>query len=386
MFATASLHPSLLAELSLSYALAGTFTSAYMLSLCAAMVPTGALGDRLGGRSLLIAGLVSMSVGSALFAVAQSYPVALISRFFVGAGAAAILVLPAPVLAFWFKKEQFRTVFGLHVSVGKTGSIVAMWVLPPLVVSLGWRLGYGVTSLVTPLALLAAFLFLVDEPRQVGLAEQGMAVSRQAGKVRERPKGEPLAKVVRNPDILLLAGGEFLLFANYFGVVNWLPTFFKTVVGTGEVEAGFQTGFILWGTVIGFAASGPLANLLGKCRPLFSAGTAATALLTLVFATGSLPALPAWTWPSIMFTYGLCLSVMVLIQPILATLVPVRSLGTANGFVFMVSYMGAMISPPVMGAVADATGSLTACFWVAVVCAAASFVTSLFIREGTARA
>ncbi|MHB9092457.1 MAG: MFS transporter [Chloroflexota bacterium] len=180
MFASASLIPSLLADLNLNYALAGTITSAYMLALSIVLLPIGSSGDRIGGRVLTLAGLLAIFLGSALFAVAASYPIAMAGRVLIGAGAAAALVLPPPMLAFWFAKSEYRTVVGFHTSLGKMGSVIATWVLPPLIVTFGWRLGYGIVSLVCPLALLVASLFLANEPKEVGLGgAQGMAVSRR---------------------------------------------------------------------------------------------------------------------------------------------------------------------------------------------------------------
>lgn len=384
MFAYSVLVPSLLEELNLSYALAGTLSSAYMLAMSAMMIPFGSIGDRIGGRRLLIISLTAMSVGALLFATAQSFEMALISRLLVGAGAAAGIVLPAPMLAFWFFKEQFRSVNGLHVGVGKTGSIVATWVLPPLIVAFGWRLGYGLVSLITPIALLACILFLANGPAEVGLAHrQGMAISRPKGeKPQPTAPSMGLMQVIRNRNVVLMALTQTFVFGAYYGIVNWLPTYFKDVLGGSEVEAGFQTGFLLWGTIIGFAFSGYLANYLGGARPIYSAGALGVTLFCVLFASGVFITLPSVVWPLVMLGFGLCLSIMVLMTMIIATLVPVSALGAATGFAFTVSYIGAMISPPIVGAIADATGSLGTAFWVTVVSAAIAFVISLLVREG----
>lgn len=388
MFAYSVLIPSLLEELQLSYALAGTLASAYMLSLAASMVPVGALGDRFGGRYLLIAGQVSMILGAALFALADNYLLALASRVFVGAGAASSLVLSPVMLAFWFNKQQYRTVVGLQVSAGKVGSVVAMWLLPPLVVWLGWRLGYAVISLFGPLALLVTILVLANKPADVGLVDSHSFAVPTSGAKQEAAKPEHGAvwRLIRGRNVVLLSVAQFFVFANYFGMVGWLPTYLSETVALSEVEAGFQTGFILWGTIIGYAMSGPLANRVGRCAPVYAGGAALAAMLTTVFATGALLALPTWSWPALMLVYGLSVSIMVLMVPILAAFVPIQALGTLGGVVGMLGYLGAMVSPPAIGAVADYSGSLSLAFWVAVACAAIGFVASVFIREGAPEA
>lgn len=383
-FAYPVLVPSLLAELGLSYSLAGGLMSAYLLAMASLMIPVGMLFDRIGGRALTIGGLAVMSVGTLLFAVASSYPVALLSRALVGMGMAVAIVIPAPMLAFWFSKSQFASVLGLHVSLGKTGSIVATWLLPVLIGLLGWRLGYGVVSLFGPLALLVAMVLLADEPDDVHLkASQQFAVPRAAQQPRRRETQRvPLRQVVGNRDVLLLAVAQVFFLATYYGAINWLPTYFKVDVGLSEVDAGFTTGMILWGTIIGFALTGPAANLAGSCRPLYTGGAATTTALTVLFAGGILPALPSWTWAPTMLLYGLCLSNMMLVMPILTSIVSRSAFGTASGFAFAVSYLGPIASPPLVGAVADWTGSLTTALWVPVATGALAVVLSLFVKEG----
>lgn len=381
MFAYSVLIPALLSELQLSYTLAGALTSAYMLSLSSVMIPVGALGDKIGGRVLMLGGLAAMVAGTAVFALASSYPMALASRVLVGAGAGVALVLPPAMLAYWLEKGQYRVLIGLHLSVGKIGSVVAMWVLPPLVVALGWRLGYATISLLGPLALLFCFVFLANRPTEVGLTGMHTLAVSSPQPARRAAPGLPWRTLARSRNLLLLALSEFLIFANYFGMTNWLPTYFKVRGSLSDVEAGFQTGFILWGTIIGYALSGPAVNLVGRGAPIFSAGAAISAVLTAIFATGALVALPSWTWPAIMLVYGLSVSIMVLTLPIMTAIVPASSLATANGVVLALGYLGAMASPPLIGAVADATGTLSLGFWVPVATSACASVTSALIRE-----
>jgi ACS family hexuronate transporter-like MFS transporter len=286
------------------------------------------------------------------------------------------------MLAYWFEKAQYRILVGFHISAGKIGSVVAMWLLPPLVVLLGWRLGYGVISLFGPLALLICYLTLANRPADIGLTGmRTLAVTTTERSPRRPPPGLPLPVLLRNRNLLLVAASEFLIFSNYFGMTNWLPTYFKVTASLSDVEAGFQTGFILWGTIVGYALSGPAVNLVGRGAPIFAGGAAVSAILTAIFASGALMGLPTWSWPVIMLVYGLSVSIMVLTLPIITAFVPAASLATANGIVLALGYLGAMVSPPVIGAVADATGQLTLGFWVPVAGSACAFITAAFVRE-----
>lgn len=386
LFAYSVLIPSVLSELRLSYALAGTLSSAYMLSVALSMTPSGILSDRIGVRKMMIVALALLSAGALLFATATTFELAFLSRVLMGAGAAAVMILPAPILAFWFPKAEYRSMFGLHVSVGKVGSVLATWALPPLVLALGWRLGYGILSLLGPLSLLAALVFVVGRPEDVGLPRgRSWASGRGTGGRIESRSDARLSwwRLLRLPGLLALGVSQFFYFGAYFGMVNWLPTYFRSTVGLAEVEAGLFTGVILWGTIVGFAASGPAANAIGRCRPLYSAGLATTGVFTILFAASLVPGLPTWAWIPLLFAFGLGLSAMVLIAPLVTSIVPVNSLATGSGLAFALGFTGAMVTPPVIGALADYTGSLSGAFWLAVGCAFLGFGTSLLVREGT---
>ncbi len=383
-FAYPVLIPPLLHELNLSYSLAGGLMSVYLFSMAAVMLPVGILADRLGFRPLVIAGVALMVGGAALFGTAGNYGMAVASRLLTGIGSAIAILVPSPVLANWFSKAQFGTVLGVHVAAGKTGSILATWVLAPLIAAFGWRLGYGIVSIIGPIALLICVLFFLDRPEPIGLSGKhtyAVPPERRSDKA-ERPPSLPLSALLRNRNVLLMASAQFFLFWTYFGAINWMPTWFTEVVGLSGVESGFYTGFILWGTIAGFALTGPVCRLVGACLPPYRVGVAATSLLVALFPSGALLWLPTWSWAILLFLLGISLSPMMLIMPIMATLVPGSSLGTAVGIGFSFAYFGAMVGPPLIGAMADSSGSLSIGLWAAVAAGIACVLISLFVREG----
>ncbi|MHB1007337.1 MAG: MFS transporter [Chloroflexota bacterium] len=371
--------PYLLAELQLSYALAGTLVSAYLLSIALVITPVGILGDRLGGRRVLIVGTATMIAGSFLFAVADSFSVAFVSRIITGLGATAAITMSGPLAAYWFSVRQFRVVHGLGTGVGKVGSVAAMWVVPPLVVVIGWRLGFGVVSLAGPLALAAAVLVLASKPADVGLPP----VDVLAGPARQQRDGERrlgLWQLLRRPSVAPLAVASFFYFAAYFGSINWLPSYLAEVLKLDKVGAGFQSGIVLWGTIAGYLLTGPAANRLGRCRPLYTGGFFLAGILITSLAL-DVSGLPGWVLPPFFFVLGIACSGLLFMTPMLAVLVPRGSLATASGLVFTTSYLGAVVMPPLMGLVADTTGSLAQGFWLTAACGFLGAVASLFIHE-----
>jgi sugar phosphate permease len=380
MYAASMLVPYLLAELELSYSLAGTLLSAYSLALAVVITPIGMLGDRLGARRVLMAGQVLMLAGTLLFALANSFAIAFLSRIVTGVGATAAITTSGPLAAFWFSVREFRVVHGTGTAVGKAGSVAVMWFLPTFIVLLGWRLGYGVVSITGPLALLAAMLFIASRPADVGLPPVQMFDAAAAAKGGHDAERLSLWHVIRRPGVLALAGASLFYFAAYFSSINWLPTYLANVLGMDKVEAGFQSGIVLWGTILGYVLTGPAANRIGRCRPLYTGGLALSGVSIGVLALG-VGGLPGPVLAVFFVLLGLFCSGLLFMTPMLAVLVPRSSMATASGFVFTTSYIGAVALPPLIGAVADLTGSLAIAFWLPAACAILGALVSLLIDE-----
>src|SRR4051812_37683732 len=70
----------------ISAAQLATFTMLQLLVYAGMQIPVGLLVDRFGSRSVMLVGLTLMTVSQTGFALADSYPVALLARAGVGIG------------------------------------------------------------------------------------------------------------------------------------------------------------------------------------------------------------------------------------------------------------------------------------------------------------
>jgi len=142
------------------------------LGVYAAMqIPTGILVDRFGPRRLLVAAALTMGGAQALFAVAGSYPVALLARALLGLGDALTFVSVLRFAAGQFAPRRYPLVVALTGTIGSVGNVVATLPLTTLLRSTGWTptfLTAGALSLVSGAAV---YLILPRAPR----AATGMA-------------------------------------------------------------------------------------------------------------------------------------------------------------------------------------------------------------------
>ncbi len=141
-----------------------TFTMLQLLVYAAMQVPVGLLIDRFGSRSILLGGVLVCSAAQAGFAFAESYPQALIARFFVGVGDAMTFICVIRLVAAWFPGRQVPLVTTLTGTIGQGGAIVAAVPVTLALRHWGWTSTYLTAALLGPLVALLLALLLHDSP------------------------------------------------------------------------------------------------------------------------------------------------------------------------------------------------------------------------------
>lgn len=111
----------------------------YALTLAALLLPLGAIGDRLGRKKMLLAGLVLFGAASAMSGIATNAAMMLISRLLTGVGAALIMPVTLAVITSTFPKEERSKAIGIWTGVAGGGGILGMYLSALLVDVASWR-------------------------------------------------------------------------------------------------------------------------------------------------------------------------------------------------------------------------------------------------------
>ncbi|MEO7262988.1 MAG: MFS transporter [Jatrophihabitantaceae bacterium] len=139
-------------------------------------IPTGILVDRYGPRRLLVVAACTMGAAQLLFAVAQSYPLALLARAVLGLGDALTFVSVLRFAAGQFAPRRYPVVVAVTGTLGQLGNLVATLPLTVLLHRAGWTptfLGAGVLSLASGTAV---YLLLPRAPRLQRRPREGAAL------------------------------------------------------------------------------------------------------------------------------------------------------------------------------------------------------------------
>lgn len=139
------------------------------LGVYAAMqIPTGILVDRYGPRRLLVVAALTMGLAQALFALASSYPLALLARAILGLGDALTFVSVLRFAAGQFAPRRYPLIVSITSTLGSVGNVVATVPLTASLHAVGWTPTFLVAGSLSVVAGATVFLILPRAPKLPG--------------------------------------------------------------------------------------------------------------------------------------------------------------------------------------------------------------------------
>lgn len=128
---------------------------AYLLAITAVIVSAGRLGDRLGRRRLLLAGLLLFAVACGLCGMAPGLEWLIVARVLQGLGAAVMMAMALGMVGDTVSKERTGRVMGLLGTMSAVGTAMGPSVGGLLLSAWGWR---SIFLVGVPLGLVAVAL------------------------------------------------------------------------------------------------------------------------------------------------------------------------------------------------------------------------------------
>ncbi|MFF8983747.1 MFS transporter [Streptomyces globisporus] len=140
----------------------------YTLGLAALLLPLGALGDRLGRKPVLVAGLVVFGLAGAVAGLAPSAEVMLVARLFSGVGAAMIMPITLAVITSTFPEEERGRAIGVWTGVAGGGGVLGMFLSAALVDVANWRWLFVLPLVLGAVALVMTLRSVPDSREKSG--------------------------------------------------------------------------------------------------------------------------------------------------------------------------------------------------------------------------
>jgi MFS transporter, DHA2 family, multidrug resistance protein len=282
------------------------FSSAYLLTWAAAMLPLGSLGDRYGRRRVMAGSLTVFGLASAWAAVSNSAGMFIAARAVGGVAGAGITVMAMSAVTVMFSEPERARAVGVWAGVNfvalPVGPILGGWLLdrfwwgwvflinvPVVVIALlaivtllpesrGSRRGrLDLLGMVLFGTGLAGLTYGFAEAGNRGWASPAVVVSLEAGlclliafaawqrRVARTGRWEPLVDVglFRAREYVAGAGLALLGTLALVGVVFTLPQYFQAVLGVDSIGSGLRLLPLLGGLAVGAIGAEPVAKRAG---------------------------------------------------------------------------------------------------------------------------
>ncbi|MGE5277814.1 MAG: spinster family MFS transporter [Acidobacteriota bacterium] len=360
-------------ELALTDGQLGSLASAFVLVYMAASPLFGAAGDRGRRPFLLAAGVAFWSLATAAGALARSFGALFSARAAVGVGEAAYGTIAPAMLLDLFPPERRGRVFAIFFSAAPVGAAAGYIVGGLADARFGWRAAFGIAGL--PGLLLATLCLALPDPVRGGM-ERSSPLPSSGGRGRRAPhrgslppgegnaphrqgaEGRYRRLLANRPYLLTVAGYAAYTFA-LGALAFWMPAFLERVRGVPRSDATVQFGVIAVATgLLGTFAGGWIAD---RWRPrrreadLWLSGwaTLAAAPATLVAVTAERPSVYL---PAIVVGQLLLFASTGPVNAAALKVVAPAERSTASGLLILAIHLfGDVPSPPLVGAISDAT-------------------------------
>ncbi len=125
-------------SLGLTMAQIGLVGSMYTYAFCLIALPSGSLLDRFGVRRVVPLAIACVTLGTFIFANADSLSMLLVGHFLMGCGGAFGFVSAGFVSATWFTPARFGLMFGLVQALASTAATLGQGILSDLVQTMAW--------------------------------------------------------------------------------------------------------------------------------------------------------------------------------------------------------------------------------------------------------
>ena len=233
-----------------------------------------ALYQRFGLRRTMVVAMVLLSAGYGLSTLATRYwQFVALWGFVVGAGSGmAATVLGAAVANKWFSARR-GLVMGVLTASTATGQLIFLPSLAGAVARGGWRAAPTIVAIATALVVPVIWIFMRDDPRDVGLRPFGESGAPDAAKPA-MAAGNPAKRAVsvlfeaaRVRDFWLLAGSFFVCGASTNGLVGTHLISAAVDCSIPEVRAASLLAVMGLFDLVGTTASGWLSDRF-NCRYL----------------------------------------------------------------------------------------------------------------------
>lgn len=335
--------PELRETFSFSSSQIGLLTSVFMFTFCAAGLPMGLGAARWGGR-ILAGGIISVILGSVIFAFSSSFGWFLGGRFLQGLGAATMVPIVVSLIAQSIAPGRRDRAFGIFGAGMGAGTVIALLVLPSIQAAGGYRAVFLTIVLV---ALVVGAIVLpikaVRSPPSHGRTDLRLAHQLKA-----------LSVLVRSPRMVLLILIGTMASGVSISLIVWTPTFLLDQKGATAAVAAYLSAGLGVAQLVGNPVGAATMARWGKPATF----VISLSLLTVFTALIPLPASLALVFLVVMMAmFWFMLGTPALLGSVPEIVLRPEEVAPASGLIGLTNMFGTVFAPWIFGVTLDAYGT-----------------------------
>lgn len=337
-----ALAPVIRPDLGLSFAEFGLLMTAYSAGQVTGSVPSGAYVDRVGVGWGLVTACAILCTGAVILTQADGHNLALLAMLVVGWGYSLTNPATARGVLEWFPPNRRATAIGVKQTGVPVGGVLAAGTLV-LSAYMAWQtIIWIIIGATIANALICATLVQKPKPRGSDKANLFVEIYRLFGD--------------RNLGALFLASG--FLNTGQYNFFTYLTSFMRDAAQASQELASLTLGIAQAVSAVGRIGWGALSDTMFRGRRKWlTVGVCVAAALFFVAMAAAGRMQAAGLGMGVAVLLGLTIaSYATLMQTMSVEAVPSENAGAALGYTSLGSHTGAMVGPPVFGAVIDATG------------------------------
>ena len=353
MIAPSVMAPVAALELGVSAQGIGWFVA---LEYLCAMLTGLACGSLIGRFGSIRVCQMAVCLGAAGLAAGAGavMPLVFAAAVLIGSGYGLVNPVSSHILAKAAPPRMMSLIFSIKQTGVPLGGALAGALVPPLVLSPGWRWSAGAVALLCLLVALA-----IQPARSAGAADP--VVTRLGPPARFFA---PLGLVFASPPVLELAIVSLIFGSVQLALITYFVSYLNLELGYGLVAAGLIyssahaagiAGRILWGTVADrWLSPRPTLGLLGVMMGLSGVGVACFSAdwpLAAVLLASALFGASAVGWNGVYLAE-------------VARLAPPGQVGAITGGTQFITFLGALSAPPLFGFIVGIAGGYARAYLV----------------------
>ncbi|CAN7366975.1 MFS transporter [Pseudoduganella sp. LjRoot289] len=366
----------------------GLLFSAFAWSYSLLQIPVGMVMDRFGPTRVGRWGAFLWGVASTVTAFSSGFAGIFAARILLGIAEAPAFPVSAKATGYWFPRRERSMATAIFDAAAKFSNVIGVPLVALVVVTFGWRWGFGLTAVLSFSYFFAFLTFYRDPSADKNLSKEELAYIQQGGASPEGPSEagamNMLGYLLTKSKIWGLTIGFAAYGYTFYLFLTWLPGYLVQTMHMSILKsAGFAAIPWLFATATDLFVGGWLIDHLISRGKDESTVRKSVLIIGMLFGLAVFGATqttdPVWAIFWISIALGGLASAAPVGWSLPSLIAPKGGAGTIGGIMNFANNLMGAAAPIVTGIIVGATNSFTNAFMVAGVILLIGIVSFVFV-------